>query len=391
MSGVQRAMLEIVDQLDRSKFEIHVVCKEEGDLTNELARRGIVFHCIDAIDRNLRPGRDFRAYRALRALFEKYQFDLVHTHSSKPGIIGRLAARHAGVPAIIHQVHAFAFHEFSSILKKHVYSRIERWASQYCDHLLFVNHEEREMVLRESWLPQEQCTTIYNGVDIAGLNPRNAGPARQRFRETHQFLANEIIILFNGRLAYPKQPLLLADIAAQLQKQRPEAAWRFLVVGSGEEEKALRARVELLGLKTRVTMAGWHDDPRPSLYAADIALQTSLAEGLPLALIEAHAAGLPSVASNAKGNREVVTPETGFLCSPKDPAAYAAHLATLIDNKFMRAQMGRAARKRAELHFDTVTNNQRIVAIYEELLAEKGIRVRPATVTDVPVPERRAA
>ena len=124
-----------------------------------------------------------------------------------------------------------------------------------------------------------------------------------------------------------------------------------------------------MGVGHRVKLLGWQDDPTGVLHAADVALLVSLAEGLPRSLIEAQAVGLPSVASHARGNREVVTRESGFLCPPKDADAFARSLARLVDSPELRASMGAAARRHAEECFDTTVNNRQIPAVYEALLA----------------------
>ncbi len=368
LSGVQRSMLEIFKQLDRSRFEIHVACQGPGPLTDELERLGIRWHAVPALDRPIRPHKDWHAYCQLYRLFEDHQFHIAHTHSSKPGILGRVAARRAGVPHIVHHVRAFAFHEFSPAVKRYVYSRLERWAGRYCDRVLFVNHEERELSVRNGWLPSAKCQTIYNGADLSALDPRRGVAARVKHRERWNLRDDELAIVFVGRLEYPKQPLMIPEIASALEVLRPAAPWRLLVAGDGPEEAAVARRTEELGLAHRVQFLGWQQDPHGVLQAADVVLLTSLAEGLPRALIEAQGAGRPIVASAAKGNREVVTPETGFLCRPRDPDDYAEKLAQLVDNPLLRHRMGRAARAHAEQHFDTVANHRCIADLYDELL-----------------------
>ena len=368
LTGVQRSMLEIFKQLDRARYEIHVACRGAGPLTEVLDQLGIRWHAIPALDRPIRPHKDWRAYCHLYRLFQDCQFQIVHTHSSKPGILGRVAARRAGVPHIVHHVRAFAFHEYSPVLKRYVYSRLERWAGTYCDRVLFVNNEERELSIRKGWLRPEKCQTIYNGVDLSLLDPLRGAAARLRLRESWNLRDDEVAILYVGRLEYPKQPLMIADVARALENMRPGAAWRLLIAGEGREEAAVLRRVKELKLDHRVQFLGWQNDLHEALHAADVVLLTSLAEGLPRALIEAQGAGLPIVASAAKGNREVVTSETGFLCQPRNPNEYAECLARLIDDQFLRHRLGRAARAHAEQHFDTVSNHLRVAALYDELL-----------------------
>ena len=368
MSGVQRSMLEIFKQLDRSRYEIHVACQGPGPLTDELDRIDIRWHAIPSLDRAIRPHKDWRAYCDLYSLFKRERFQLVHTHSSKPGILARVAARRAGVPCVIHHVRGFAFHEFSPPPKRWIYSRLERWAGKYCDRVLFVNQEEHDLSVREGWLPADKCQTIYNGVDLEAVDPLRQAPARNRLRTTWNLRDDEVAILFAARLDAQKQPMILPEIARALRDHHTRHPWRLIIAGNGPAQATVEKQIANSNLGEHVKLVGWQDDPYAAFAAADIVLLPSLFEGLPRTLIEAQGAGLATVASNIKGNREVVTTETGFLCPAKDPAAYAEKLALLIDNASLRKQFGRAARLRAEQHFDTVINHRRIAALYDELL-----------------------
>jgi glycosyltransferase involved in cell wall biosynthesis len=369
MSGAQRSMLESFKHLDRSRFELEVVCKEPGPLTDELARMRVPVHYAPHLDRPIRPVRDYLAYRELHRIFASRQYDIVHTHSSKPGVLGRLAACRAGVPVIIHHVHAFAFHEFSPPLKRAFYGGIERLAARYCQRLLFVNEEERELVIECGWARAEQCQTIYNGADLEQFHPTRRTSSRRAHRTHWRSPDDEVVILFMGRLEYPKQPMLLVDIAQRLEALRLDTPWRLAIAGSGPEENALRVAIGSKRLEHRMSLLGWQDDPQGVLHAADIVLLVSLAEGLPRSLIEAQAAGLPIVASSAKGNREVVTRQSGFLCPPRDADAFARGLARLITQPELRDQMGIAGRAHAEACFDSLKNNGQIGEVYESLLA----------------------
>ncbi len=378
MSGVQRSMLEIFKQLDRTRFEIHVACQGPGPLTEELDRQRIRWHAIPALDRPIHPWRDWQAYRQLHRLFRDQQFDIVHTHSSKPGILGRVAARRAGVPHVVHHVRGFAFHEFSPLAKRWLYSRLESWAGRFCDRVLFVNHEEREMAVRQGWLPAAKCETVYNGVQLSSVDAPDVTGARHPLRQSWGATQDDVVILFAGRFEPQKQPHLLPSIADRLRTRATNHPWRLIIAGSGPCEEALRADVSRLGLRDQVAVVGWLDEPLKAYAAADMVLLPSLFEGLPRVLIEAQAAALPTVASDVKGNREVVTAETGFLCPPHDPQAFADKLAQLVDDPLQRARLGRAARQRAEEHFDTVVNHRRIARLYEELLGTQAPAIRRA-------------
>ncbi len=370
MSGPQRSMLELFKHLDRRRYDLHVVCQQAGPLTEELDQLGVRWHAVPDLDRPIRPLRDLRAYRTLVKLFRHFRFQLVHTHSSKPGVLGRLAAHRAKVPHVVHHVRGFPFHEHSSAVKWWAYAGVEKWVSPFCERVIFVNHEERQLAIRHGLLPEEKCLTIYNGADLRELSPQRRQPARDRIRSAWGLATDEMAIVFVGRLEYPKQPHLLAEVAAELEALRPRGRWRLLVAGSGPEEGKIAQQIESLGLARRVQLLGWQSDPAAAFHAADVVLLTSLCEGLPRALIEAHAAGVPVVASDARGIREVVTQQTGFLCPIKDPAGYAAALARLLDSPTLRQTMGSAARRRAESHFDSTANNRQIADLYDDLLGQ---------------------
>jgi glycosyltransferase involved in cell wall biosynthesis len=368
MSGVQRSMLEIFKQVDRSRYEIHVACQGAGPLTDQLDRLQIQWHAVPALDRPIRPVQDWRAYCHLFQLFRDYEFDIVHTHSSKPGLLGRVAARRAGVPHVVHHVRGYAFHEFSSPVKRGIYSRLERWAGRFCDRVLFVNREEHELSVRNNLLPAEKCRTIYNGVDLKLVDPTRGAAMRREHRAYWNMEPDEVAIVFVGRLEYPKQPLMIPAIAAALRQRRPECRWRLIVAGDGPEGPQVYRALTAQNLTDCVKLLGWQEDPYGVLQAADIVLLTSLAEGLPRALVEAQGAGRPIVASHAKGIREVVTPETGFLCGPSDVQDFAEKLALLVDDHLLRQRMGQAARIHAEQYFDSVVVSRQVADIYDELL-----------------------
>jgi len=366
LSGVQRSMLEIFKQIDRTRYEIHVACQGPGPLTDHLDHLSIRWHAVPALDRPIHPLKDWRAYRHLHQLFRDHQFDIVHTHSSKPGLLGRMAARRAGVPTVIHHVRGYAFHEFSPRWKRMLYSRLERFAGRYCDRVLFVNREERDLSIRWGILPADKCQTIYNGVDLDLVDPRRGATARQVCRRRWGLADDEMAIMFVGRLEYPKEPRMIPAIADALRTLRPAARWRLLVAGDGPESQLVEEVVARQRLSDRVQLLGWQQDPYAALHAADVVLMTSLAEGLPRALIEAQGAARPIVAGNAKGVREVVTPTTGFLCAPTVPAEYADCLARLVDSPALRDEMGRAARQHAEENFNTAVVSRQVVSVYEE-------------------------
>ncbi len=382
LSGVQRSMLEIFRHLDTHVFEPHVVCQAEGPLTEELARREIRFHLVPELGRAIRPWRDMRAYRALRRLFKQQQFHVVHNQSAKPRALASLAARHAGVPVVVNHVRGYPFHNETPLLKKLIYRRIESLVSRYCDLTLFVNYEDRERAIIRGLAPQDRCRTVYNGADLEALSPDGKEEIREQFRSQHGWEWDEVVIAVLGRLDAQKQPLILPKIAAELDRRQLDRPWRIVIAGDGSQRTCLEAAIDRAQLWHRFQLIGWQRHPADVLQAADVVALPSLWEGLPRVLIEAHATGVPCVASDISGNREALSRETGILVSPKDVLGYADALGELIENPLLRRQLGITARRRAERLFDSTRNSREIVRQYHALL---GLRHA------VPVPGRRVA
>lgn len=368
LTGAQRSMLELFEHLDRGRFRLHVVCQRPGAMTERLERMGVRCHYVPSLVRPVHPLRDALAARELSRLFRRQRFDLVHTHSTKPGLLARWAAAQAGVGAIVHHVRGFACHERSSVAWRWVCGRLERWAGRFSHRVVFVNHEERRQAVEAGWLPAGKCRTIYNGADLAALAPWHHGATRLSFRAQHGLARDDVALVTLMRLDWQKQPWIVPEIADHLRRMKTTRPWRWLVFGAGRCAESLAARLRVLGLAPQVQFAGWLDDPRPAYHGADLVVHPSLWEGLPRTLIEAQAAGRVCVASDVKGNREVVAPGTGELCAPRDAVAFARSLAGLINEPQRVQAFGQAARLRAEREFDAVRHAEEIAALYDELL-----------------------
>jgi glycosyltransferase involved in cell wall biosynthesis len=209
---------------------------------------------------------------------------------------------------------------------------------------------------------------IYPGVDLKALHPDRKPHYRRHFRNRLGSSEDEFVVLYQGRLVPSKQPMMLAEIAARLDALRPHKPWRMWIAGAGPAEQALPEAIRQNQVTHRVRLLGWQDDPLGLVHAADAVVLPSSAEGLPRSLLEAQAAGIPTVASDVRGNREVVVEGTGFLCPLHDAAAYGQALVRLIDSPELRRAQATAAREHAEQSFDTRVNCRQIVNLYEALL-----------------------
>lgn len=353
ITGVQKVALGIMDFGWRHFPDVSqsLICCEEGPLTESVRAQGGHATVVSSLCREINPVKDLITLFKFYRYFKTEKFDIVHTHSSKSGLLGRLAAKLAGTPKIIHHVHGYAFHEFSSAPQRILYQTIERIAHRFCHAVVFVNREEALMSYHHLGLPAEKMICIANGVDLEQFSPRKI--ITQSFPGSNPIILppsrkGELTMAMIGRLDEQKNPLQLAEFAWALAKIRPEKNWRILVIGGGILEEKLRQKVNELDLQNRVIFCGWVDDVSTLIPYIDIQLSFSLWEGLPLNLIEAAASGIPVVASNIKGNREVVVDnQTGFLCQPTDPVAFADAANKLLESSELRLNMARAAQQRA--------------------------------------------
>ena len=182
--------------------------------------------------------------------------------------------------------------------------------------------------------------------------------------------------MFLGRFDVPKQPLMLPEIVRCLESRLPAPDWRLAIAGFGPMEDALRQKIAQAGVGHRIHFIGSVPAAPPICHASDVLVQPSLWEGLPLAVVEAHAAGMPVVGSQITGIREVVTADTGVLCPAHDADSFAAGLATLLEDRALRERMSQAARRRAQQYFDGNVNMRRVMALYDELLGLNTQRFR---------------
>ncbi|HPN34625.1 MAG TPA: glycosyltransferase family 4 protein [bacterium] len=366
MSGVQRAMLELLKRLDPQIYEVTVVCRDEGDLTKELRNLGIHFQLIPRLQREINVWKDAQALWQLYRLFKREKFDLIHTHSSKTGILGRVAGRLAGGVRIIHTVQGFPFHEFSGRFSTLVYSWIEKLAGMLTDQVVFVNNEERMYAIENRILRPDQVQTIYNGVDLARVNFFNQETNRQRFREAWGIPADAFVAAFVGRLWQQKDPQTLSRIITACA----DLPVHFLIVGDGPYLPHFQAA---FAGQERIKLAGWMEDPFHMYPAIDVLLLPSLWEGLSITLIEAMAFGKPLIASNIKGNRECVQHGcNGLLCPPQQADEFKKAIQTIWRDHSLYQTMSQNCREMARQSFDVEQNTQRLLALYKEQLGYGG-------------------
>jgi glycosyltransferase involved in cell wall biosynthesis len=311
---------------------------------------------LEHLRRPISPWRDLRGFAELYRLLRRQRPELLHASSSKAGVIGPLAAVAARVPVRIFTVHGWAFSANSGAASA-LYRWVDRIAGRATTATICVSQRERADGLRARTCRAERTVVIPNAVDV------DACPQAPLVRAVPRLISV-------GRLAAPKDWTTLLSAAASLDSK---TFAELVIVGDGPERRRVAAEVARRSLDGRVWLLGERDDVSGLLSDADVFLLASRSEGLPLSVIEAMAAGLPVVASDVGGLRELVHDgETGMLVPPGDPAALVDALRPLLADRELRRRLGTAGRERASALFDLPGFRRAHLELYRRELTAAG-------------------
>jgi glycosyltransferase involved in cell wall biosynthesis len=329
-----------------------------GAFVREAAERsGIEFVHLEHLRRPISPWRDLRGFVELYRLLRQQRPDVLHASSSKAGVIGRLAALAARVPVRIFTVHGWAFTAHSGTASA-LYRWADRIAGRATTATICVSQRERADGLRARTCRADRTVVIPNGIEV------DAYPQAPLERAVPRLISV-------GRLAAPKDWSTLLSALTRLDS---EAFAELAIVGEGPEREQIEDELARHSLGGRVRLLGQRDDVPRLLADADVFLLASRSEGLPLSVIEAMAAGLPVVASDVGGLRELVLEdETGALVPPGDPAALAEALRPLLADRELRRRLGTAGRERAKALFDVSGFRRAHLELYRRELAAAGV------------------
>jgi glycosyltransferase involved in cell wall biosynthesis len=319
------------------------------------------------------PQHDAAALVELVRLFRSLRPDIVHTHNPKPGVYGRIAARVARVPAVVNTVHGLYATADDPIGKRAVVYSLERVAAA-CSGAELVQNVEDVPTLRRLRIPERRVTVLGNGVDLGRFRPdRIDAPRRAELRAEWGIAEGDVVVGAVGRLVWEKGYRELFAAARTLRVTDPHL--RFVVVGGLDEAKSDQLGPEDLAAAARdanITFLGLRDDVDDLYAAMDLYVLASYREGFPRSAMEAAATGLPVVATDIRGCRQVVDPgRTGLLVPSHDAGALATAIRKLGTDPARRRQFGTAALAKARADFDDRQVVQTTLATYERLLAER--------------------
>jgi glycosyltransferase involved in cell wall biosynthesis len=378
VGGAQENTLLSVEGLNRvDGYEVTLLTGvdfgPEGDLLDR-ARRTTRLIVLPELARKINPLADIKALWKLYRFIRKERYHIVHTHSSKAGVLGRIAAHLAGTPIIVHTLHSLVFHEYQPWIVNKLWRAIKKFCAPLTDHFISVSSIISEKAISAGIARPEKFTTIYSGMELDWF--LNAEVDRQAVRREFGIPDQALVVGKIARLFNLKGHDQLMDAAPAIVERHPDV--RFFLIGDGVLHDHLVARARRAGILDNFVFAGLVARERiPEMISAmDVVVHTSLREGLARVLPQALAMAKPCVSFDIDGAPEVVIPgETGYLVQPGDAEGLTDAVTRLLTDGVLRAQMGAAGRRRVDPAFRAETMVAEINKVYTELIAHHAERI----------------
>lgn len=361
--GAQRNTLMCAENQAQRGHEVSLLSGVESSAEGcllELARAApFEFVEIPSLVREIRPLQDTLALAWLIRHIRRLRPQVLHTHTSKAGILGRLAGLACRVPVIVHTPHGHVFHSYFSERKAALFKLCERWLGRVTDMVIGLSHGCVRDHLQERIVPASKLVVIPSGVPL------------ERFRALGPSGGEVPCVGYLGRLADIKGPLDLIEAFAILKQQNAEEAC-LLMVGDGPQRQAVEAAITRHGLQGCVELTGWQTDTAAHLARMDVMVVPSHNEGMGRVVVEAMAAGIPVVATAVGGLVDLVVPEyTGMLTAPRNPQALAGAIRSLLERPDRGRAWGENGRGFSQQFSDTVMF-ERLELLYQKLLRQAG-------------------
>ena len=335
----------------------------EGDMLDFARELNVHPVVVPQLGREIRWWDDVLAFWKLLALIRRERPDIVHTHTAKAGMLGRVAAWLAGVPLVVHTFHGHVFQGYFSPGRTRLFVAIERWLAGRTHRLVAVSARVREEIVARGVGRTVPFHVVPVGLDLRRF--ADCDPQRGELRSELGLSAGTPLVGIVARLVPIKRHEVFLAAAAAVASRLPTC--RFLVVGDGERRAALEGIARELGIADHVRFLGWRRDLDRIYADLDVAVLTSANEGSPVSLIEAMASGVPVVGPRVGGVPDVIDHgTTGFIVSPGDAAPVAAAVLRLLDDAELRRKMSAAARERALRLYGAERLVADIAALYRE-------------------------
>jgi len=368
----------------KGEYKILIVYGEKENDEEEFIKilentEGISFQKISSLKRNVNLVNDFKAIHSLYKIIKKFKPVIVHTHGSKPGASGRIAAWLANVPAVIHTFHGHLFHSYYNRTISFFIIQLEKFLSRLSTSIIVLSKRQQEEICdRYKIAKKEKIKLIPLGVDDTYYN-YNALQLRNAFRNDYHLSENCVAVGIIGRIVPVKNHRLFVDVIIQLLQSTVKGNVKFFFIGDGYSKHDLQnilsqERIEWSedknSCKAKVIFTSWVTPVTSALHGLDIVALTSLNEGTPMSLIEAQICGKPVVATDAGGVADTfINNESGFLISDHDANEFAGKLSMLIQSKELRITMGEKGRCFAKEKFSKEAEVNAFRKLYAECVA----------------------
>lgn len=339
LGGAQVNTIYTYQNLDKNHFEPYLL-SGPGGLLNKEVEKDENFFIIKSLGRPIHPLNDFKAIFQLRRALKQIKPDIVHTHSSKAGIIGRLVAFFLRVPVVIHSVHGFSFSPFQSFLKRMFYVMAEKVVARMTDCFVFVSRDDIEIARQKRLISshKKNWVLIRSGFPLRKFLNKVAdvSPERQAYKVAPVDFVCGVIAPFKTQ----KGLFHLVEIAGRVIRACPDPRVVFIVAGDGSLRGELEARIKAKGLEKHFRLPGFVFDIEKIIDIFDIGVSTALWEGLPQGLVQMRLKKKAVVVSNIPGNREIIKEnQNGFLVDVQDYDLFAERILDLIGQPAERARL----------------------------------------------------
>ncbi len=362
LSGVQNMMINLIDNLDRNEYDNTVISASNGPMIEKLKEMDFKHVAFPKLIQKINI-HDVRIFIQLYTFFRNERFDIVHTHSSKTGFMGRIAAKLAGIKIIIHTIHGFPFHPYQSKIVRSFYQNLERIAGVFCDTAVSVNSFERKLAVQKHLINKKKIVTICNG--IKGLVSQN----HIKLKELG-IAENNTIVGSVSRFSEQKNIINLIKVA--IDSVKDEQSIKFIFIGDGEYFKHAQQLVRKAEVEDNIRLIGWKSNVAEWYELFDIVILYSKWEGLSLTLLEAMSMKKPVIASDIKGNNElIVDGENGYLIKIGEHKDLTKKILSLSKDTLTQNKFGAAGYKIFLEYFTLDRFVESYIDLYQKLIKKK--------------------
>lgn len=371
IGGAQENTIYTANLLNSDKYHVSLISGpqtgSEGSLIEETYARGIELSIIQELVREINPIKDLIVLIKIYKILKKGCYTIIHTHSSKAGIIGRLAAKMAKTPIIVHTIHGWSFHDKMPFLKRKIYILLERLSASYTNAMIVVTQKDIDKGLKENIGYTEQYHLIRSAIPIKDFDCTKY--INKEIRYDLGIPLNAPVLGNIGRFSEQKNPFEWVKIASRVHENIPEC--KFLIVGDGPLRKQVELLIEKDKLSNFAIVTGLRRDVARLLSVMDVFLLTSLWEGLPRVIPQAMMMQIPVVSYRVDGAAEAIyNAESGYLCEPHDIDAATNYCVKLLKSPALRLQMGLNGKKYATQEFDLTKMIEQIDNLYSTLIKQ---------------------